>query len=402
VATFLGIVAFVLLLFFLIMFHEFGHFITARWAGIKVSKFFLGFGPTLWSFRRGREEKIPDPKDPTGGYIVRPETEYGIKPILVGGFVKVVGMSPAEEVPAEDEPRSFDAAPTWKRAIVLGAGSVTHFITAFIVLFLVFGVIGTPDEGRPTQIVGDIAGEVDGRPAPAAVAGLREGDRIVEIDNRPVDDWVDVRDGIRSNPGESVDLLVQRGDDRLDIEIEPLAIDESGQEVGVIGVLPRPEFPGRVHRDGPITSVNKSATLIKQLLVGGSTEDGSRVDGFFQALPRAFSPKNLGFTGEGPTNERPISVIGAGRVAVDFAAEGQIVAFLVLFAQLNIFVAVFNMLPLPPLDGGHLLILGIGKLRGRPVDPKTVLPVMAVVFSLLVILGILLIYYDIFSPVQVP
>ncbi len=401
-ATFLGIVAFILLLFFLITFHEFGHYITARWAGIKVSKFFLGFGPTLWSFRRGREEKIPNPDDPMGGYIVRPETEYGIKPILVGGFVKVVGMSPAEEVPAEDEPRSFDAAPTWKRAIVLGAGSVTHFITAFIVLFLVFGVIGTPDEGRPTQIVGDIADEVEGKRAPAAVAGLREGDRIIEIDNRRVDDWVDVRDGIRSNPGETVDLLVQRGNDRLDIEIEPLAVEDGGEEVGVIGVLPQPEFPGRVHRDGPITSVNKSATLIKQLLVGGSTEDGSRVDGFFQALPRAFSPRNLGFTGDGPTNERPISVIGAGRVAVDFAAEGQIVAFLVLFAQLNIFVAVFNMLPLPPLDGGHLLLLGIGKLRGRPIDPKTVLPVMAVVFSLLVVLGLLLAYYDIFSPVQVP
>ena len=279
---------------------------------------------------------------------------------------------------------------------------MTHFITAFVVLFLIFGVIGTPDEGRPTPVVGDIAEEVDGKPAPAPAAGLREGDRVIEIDNRRVDDWVDVRDGIRSNPGETVSLLIQRGNDRRDIEIEPLAVDDAGEEIGVIGVLPRPEFPGRVHRDGPITSVNRSATIIKQLLVGGSAEDGTRIDGFFQALPRAFSPRNLGITGDGPTNERPISVIGAGRVAVDFAAEGQVVAFLFLFAQLNIFVAVFNMLPLPPLDGGHLLILGIGKLRGRPVDPKTVMPVMAIVFSLLVVLGVLLIYYDIFSPVQVP
>jgi len=401
VATFLGIVAFVLLLFFLIMFHEFGHFITARWAGIKVSKFFLGFGPTLWSFRRGREEKIPNPDDRMGGYIVRPETEYGIKPILIGGFVKVVGMSPAEEIPPEDEPRSFDAAPTWKRAIVLGAGSVTHFITAFFVLVLIFSVLGIPDEGGPTAVVDSVQEEIDDRPSPAARAGLRAGDRIVEIDGRTVDEWQDITEVIRSSPGEQLSLAFERDGDRRRVSIEPVAFEDGGETIGLVGVFNRPEFPGRVERLNPIAGANRSVTVIKQLLVGGN-QDGTRVDGFFQALPRAFSPRNLGITGDGPTDERPISVIGAGRAAVGFAEEGQVVAFLFLFAQINIFVAVFNLLPLPPLDGGHLLILGIGKLRGRPVDPKTVMPVMAVVFSLLVVLFVLLIYYDIFSPVQVP
>ncbi len=385
-ATFLGIVAFVLLLFFLIMFHEFGHFITARWAGIKVSKFFLGFGPTLWSYRRGREEKIPNPDDPMGGYIVRPETEYGIKPILVGGFVKVVGMSPAEEVSPEDEPRSFDAAPTWKRAIVLAAGSVTHFITAFFVLFLIFAVIGLPDIDRPKPVVDAIAKEVEGQKAPAAIAGLQKGDEVIEVDGRRVRRWEDVRDGIRSNPGRTIELTLARDGKTRTVEVKPIKAKVGDETVGLIGVQPSYQ----TERLGPLTAIGRSGTVIKQLLVGGRDADGEPIRGFFQQLPRAFSPGSLGLRGGGPTEDRPVSIIGAGRIAVDFASQGQIPAFLLLFAQINIFVAVFNMLPLPPLDGGHLLILGLGKLRGRPVDPKAVMPVMAVVFSLLVVLGVLL------------
>src|SRR5207249_6306502 len=115
-SSLLGVVAFIVLILFAILFHEFGHYVTARWAGIKVSKFFIGFGPTLWSYRRGRVETFVGPN---GAIERRPETEYGIKALPIGGFVKIVGMSPFEDLSPEDEPRSFNAVPRWKRAIVL-------------------------------------------------------------------------------------------------------------------------------------------------------------------------------------------------------------------------------------------------------------------------------------------
>src|SRR5712692_5218282 len=123
-----GALAFVVLIIFAVFFHELGHYVTARWAGIKVSKFFIGFGPTLWSVRRGRVETFVGR---SGAIEQRPETEYGIKLLPLGGFVKIVGMSVIEEVAPEDEPRAFNSAPRWKRAIVLTAGSATHFVTAF-------------------------------------------------------------------------------------------------------------------------------------------------------------------------------------------------------------------------------------------------------------------------------
>ena len=157
-AAFLSLFAFVVLLLFAIFFHEFGHFITARWAGIKASKFFIGFGPTIWSTRRGRIETLVGPD---GATISRPETEVGIKAFPIGGFVKIVGMSPAEEVAPEDVPRSFNAAPRWKRAIVLVAGSASHFVTAFVVLFLILTIGGVPHQAP--EEVGMPAGEDLGR-----------------------------------------------------------------------------------------------------------------------------------------------------------------------------------------------------------------------------------------------
>ncbi|MGH7858181.1 MAG: site-2 protease family protein, partial [Candidatus Binatia bacterium] len=160
-----------------------------------------------------------------------------------------------------------------------------------------------------------------------------------------------------------------------------------GRTIGVIGVFPKQE----IMRVNPLVAAGRSVGELGNLLVG-----------FVQTAPRAFSPDTLGLSGDGPSNERPFSILGAGRLAADLAAEGQIAIFLFLFVQINLFIAVFNMVPLPPLDGGHLLVLGIEKVRRKAVSPQALLPVMAVVFSLLVVLAMLLVYYDIVSPVRLP
>jgi membrane-associated protease RseP (regulator of RpoE activity) len=384
VAGFLSLLAFVVLLLFAIFFHEFGHFITARWAGIKVSKFFIGFGPTVWSTRRGRVETIVGPG---GASVTRPETEYGIKAFPVGGFVKIVGMSVAEEVPPEDQPRAFGAAPRWKRAIVLAAGSATHFVTAFVFLFIILTAIGVPD--RPTLVVGGVSPDLEnGRPTPAAMVGFKPGDRIVAIDGQPARTWDVVASTIRSNIGHKLDITVERDGERIHLEPTPVRYkNPEGKIVGLVGVTP--EFVNR--RLGPVQAVGTSASAMKNL-----------VGEFFHRVPSAFSPQTLGITGgRGPSDQRPFSIIGAGRIATDLASHGRIADFLFLFVQINIFVAIFNMLPLPPLDGGHLIVLLIEKIRGRPVDQRALLPVMAVVLSVLLLLALLLGYYDITSPIKV-
>lgn len=383
-ATFLGAVAFVVLILFAIFFHEFGHFVTARWAKIKVSRFFVGFGPTIWSFRRGRLETVPGPD---GTPVTRPETEYGIKALPLGGFVKVIGMSPFEEVPPEDEPRSFDAAPIWKRAIVLVAGSVTHFVTAFLVLFLVFAVIGVPDPDQRTTTISDIQPEIAGERSPAAAAGLRPGDRIVEIDGREIDAWGDVQTAVQRSPERELAVGIVRDGERMTIHLVPVAEERDGRTIGVMGVFPQEELV----RVNPLVAAGRSVQTI-----------GGMLAAFVDVAPRAFSPDTLGLSGEGPTDERPFSIIGAGRLAAGLAAEGQVLSFLGLFVAINIFIAVFNMLPLPPLDGGHLLVLAIVKIRGKPISPRALLPVTAVVFSLLIVLTMLLVYYDIVSPIGLP
>jgi membrane-associated protease RseP (regulator of RpoE activity) len=387
VAAFVSLVAFIVLLLFTILFHEFGHFITAKWSGIKASKFFLGFGPTIWSTRRGRVETFVGP---TGAMESRPETEFGIKAFPLGGFVRIVGMSAAEEVAPEDEPRSFNAAPRWKRAIVLSAGSITHFITGFVILFLILTIIGSPDVNHPSLTVDLVVQQLaDGKPSPAALAGLKPGDKIVAIDHQPVARWDDAANTIKASANRQLDLTVVRKGERLDLFVKPaLQRNDQGKEVGFVGV--QPHFPNK--RANPVAAIGMSGKAL-----------GTLVTEFFHRVPSAFSPHTLGLTGgKGPTQDRPFSIIGAGRLLTDLGARGDITDFLFLFVEISVFIGIFNLLPLPPLDGGHLIVLLIEKVRGKPVDQRALIPVMAVVVSVLLLLGLLLGYYDITAPIRLP
>lgn len=380
----LGVVLFTVLLLLAIGFHEFGHFVTARWAGIKVSKFFIGFGPTLWSIRRGQKEVVED--EETGEVVERLETEYGIKALPLGGFVKVLGMSPFEEVSPYEQPRSFPAAPAWKRAIVLVAGSVTHFVLALVVFFLMFAAVGLPGDVTPT--ISGVRAEVEGEPSPAARAGLQPGDEIVGVGGEEISEWPELVEAVRGSPGEQTTLTVVRDGERRQLEITPAAVEEGGERIGLIGVLPS----YTTERIGPLDALTRSGRTIGEVLVA-----------VVQVAPDAFSPENLGLVpGAEPSDQRGVSVIGAGQISADLIGSGQFALFLGLFAQINIFIALFNLLPLPPLDGGHLLVLGIEKVRGKPVSPRALLPIMAIVTSLLIALGVLLVFRDIVSPVQLP
>jgi len=394
----LGVILFIVSILTVVMIHEAGHLIAAKAFGFKATKFFVGFGPPLWSFKKG-------------------ETEYGIAAIPAGGFVKIVGMNPYEEVPEEDQPRSYPNKPAWQRAIVLVAGSATHWLVAFVILVITTMTIGFPtNEG--TNEVALVEQEVDGAIAPAAEAGLRQGDVIVEINGSETNDWEDTRAAIRASaPGETLELTVLRGDERLQLDARlgsatfskegelleylppghdgPVRTPPPGAEtVGFLGVQPEPEFETK-GIGGAIVDSGKRVGEITVLSVKGIGQVFTMVFGgeLWDALQG---------DGEREVDEGPLGLVGAGRIAGESVQKGQFLNFVGLIVGFTIFVGLMNLLPLPPLDGGHLAVLAWEKVTGRAVDVRKLIPVAAAVIGFFVILFIAVLYLDLARPVKVP
>lgn len=383
-----GILAFIATLLVMIVFHEFGHFVAARRFGIKVEEFFVGFGPRLFARRRG-------------------ETTYGIKAILLGGYVKIAGMNPWQKVPESELPRTFGAKPPWQRAIVLGAGSLTHFVLAIVVLTVIFVLIGVP--GDPTTTLATVQTKITPPPgfsvdpvaaesAPAKEAGFQAGDRVVAVDGMRIGNWEDLRKAIRSRPGQTISIEVERDGRGVELPVAPVAVTgkspEGGLEtVGLIGIVPR----YTVERAAPHIGVWRAATATGSLIVNSVVVIG-----------KVFSPSGIGriFSSLSETGARgeedPIGLVGGARLTGQAASAGRVQELLGTLTGFIVIIGVFNLLPLPPLDGGYLLILLIEKVRKRTVDLRRVVPVMAFVIGFLIFLQMALIYLDIVRPVTNP
>ena len=393
----LGIILFIVAILLVVMIHEAGHLIVAKIFGFKATKFFVGFGPPLWSFKKG-------------------ETEYGIAAIPAGGFVKIVGMNPYEEVAPEDEPRSYPNKPAWQRALVLVAGSATHWVVAFVILVITTMTIGFPTN-QGTNEVALVEGRIEGNLAPAAEAGLKPGDVIVEIDGQPTEDWNDTRAAIRSTaPGETMQLVVQRDGERmeLDARLGTAVFSEEGdlleyappgedvtadlpsgaESVGFLGVQPEPEFK----TEGLLGAMNTSGGIVVDV-----TARSFR--GIGQVFTMVFGGElwdALQGEGERQVDEGPLGLVGAGRIAGESVQSGQFLNFVGLIVGFTIFVGLMNLLPLPPLDGGHLAVVAWEKVTGNKVDIRKLIPVAAAVIGFFVILFIAVLYLDLARPVKMP
>jgi membrane-associated protease RseP (regulator of RpoE activity) len=376
--------AFVVAVIGMIMIHEAGHFVTAKWSGMKVTEFFLGFGPRLWSVRRG-------------------ETEYGVKAIPAGGYVKIVGMSNLERnVDPADEPRTFRQQSFGRRLLVVSAGIITHFLIAFLVLTLLWTVVGVPRNDKAPVTIEQLS-RLDTGAAPAQDAGFQVGDRIVSYDGMPVTDDADVPAYIRQRPGQPITFIVERnGRSQTLVAIPaPVPVDGEGGTIGRLGISLGPE----------IETVNPAVGAVR-----AGRDVGELTWASIRALGSFFAPSSLRnyadmVTGKPVDDEaaeeaRPVSIVGVGRIAGQ-AAETGIFNVLSLFVILNIFVGVFNMVPLLPFDGGHIAIAAYERIRSRRgqryhADVSKMMPVAAAVLAVMIVLGITSIWLDIFQPPDNP
>lgn len=374
--TAFGVVGFVIVLTLVILVHETGHYWMARRFGMKVEEFFAGFGPRLWSFRRG-------------------ETEYGIKAILLGGYVKIAGMNPYQDTPPEDVPRTFGAKPIWQRALTIFAGPSSHFVMAFLALFLWLAVFGQPV--RYAAEIAAVLPEMNGTESPAAAAGLRVGDVIVSVDGQEVDADAFVALTRENTDGVPMTLVVDREGQRMTVVATPAMSNAQGERVPRFGVNLSQSSPVLERdRPNPVAAVGRAASM--------TWEATTQVLGSFG---RIFGPEGIGrmvslvFSDADRSIDDPVSVVGAANVTGQAAGAADWDLILVFFVSLNIFLGLVNLIPLPPFDGGHLAALAIEKVRGKPVDMRKMVPIGAVVFGLFLLFGLTLVYLDIVKPLDV-
>jgi membrane-associated protease RseP (regulator of RpoE activity) len=367
-----GVLVFATALLFSIGLHEFGHFITAKKFGIKVEQFFIGFGPKLWSVRKG-------------------ETEYGVKALPLGGFVRIAGMNPFEEIPPEDVHRVFKAKRPWKRAIVLAAGSFTHFLLALVIVALTFAIGGEQHFDALTTIE-EVQETFEGAPSPAVRGGVKPGDQLVAIDGVGVTSWEQGVELIHDRGGKRAVLTVARGSSRVDLTVDVADHKPDGTKVGFIGISPA--LKESTVKIGVLNSIGRAGTNV-----------GAAMWESLKGIKNLFSPTSLNrlFNQVVGRQERertdPATIVGLAGQAGQLARAGDYRTFILTIAAFNVFIGVANLLPLPPLDGGHLAVLAYEKVSRRDVDMRRLLPLTAAVISVFSFLFMMLLYLDIVSPV---
>ncbi|HEX9762562.1 MAG TPA: M50 family metallopeptidase [Acidimicrobiia bacterium] len=356
-----GLAAAIAIIFF-VTFHEAGHFVAAKAVGMKATEFFFGFGPRLWSTRKG-------------------ETEYGIKAIPLGGYVRIVGMNPLEEVAASDMGRTYREKKFWEKSVVVLAGVGANFLLAFLMFYGLVLANGVP--GDVTPVVGVV---VEG--APAADAGLEPGDRIVAIDGNRIDDWESVPETLGEiGPGPAT-VTVERDGQTLDFALD-LVASETVPGSGFLGVSPLREQL----TVGPLQALGVSGQLVRQGI-------GDTFSSLYQMLRPSSLAQYFGVllgNTDVPDEIRPVSPIGI--VAIGSQVE-NLALFVAILAHVNVILATINLLPLFPLDGGHFAVALYEKVTGRQADIRRLMPVAATVIGIFAFLGFVAIVLDVANPIN--
>lgn len=339
----IGTMVFLLVLSILVSFHEFGHLIVAKMCGMKIDAYSIGFGPKLLKVKLG-------------------ETEYSLSLILLGGYVKPAGPNFIEDVKPEDpdKNRYFVCKPVWKRALMIIAGPVFNFLLAFILLTgMIYSTNIVPEI---TMTIGEIL-----KNSPAAKAGIQKGDSIVAIDGEKITDWSDLLLHIQENKDKKITLTLKRNEKLLNIGVKP----EPTKEGLIIGIAP-------VIQQKKVSGLAILTEGARQL----GTETKFQAKGMIHVLTRKISSKNLG---------GPIAIFEI----TDAATEGGFLMLLGLMVTLNIALGLFNLLPIPVLDGGRLPLLILEAIIGRPLSKTIQIAIQIMGFTMIMFIFLLATFNDI-------
>jgi membrane-associated protease RseP (regulator of RpoE activity) len=372
VGSVLAIVAFLaLILLVVIPVHELGHMLVAKRFGFKVTEYFVGFGPRLWSFRRG-------------------ETEYGVKALPAGGYVKIAGMNPYESIAPEDLPRVYASKPIWQRALVILSGPLTHLVMGTILYFALFAAYGVPNED--VVVVESVTPVLGNHPSPAAGAGLQPGDVLVRVGE--LEDPTQAQLGpyvtrfARQHPGEALDYVVERDGRTVTLPMVPQLVLQDGVTAGRVGF-----------------TLGLERVSAPEAAWWGAKYTGKTIAAGASSIPKIFGPEGVGrmvtllFTDEERQHTDPQTFVGVSRSVGAAGSEGDWATILAYAAYVTVFIGIVNLIPLPPLDGGHLLLLAWEKVTGRQVDYRRIVPVAATVIVALSLFMVAALLLDIFKPV---
>ncbi|MEZ3156300.1 site-2 protease family protein [Microbacterium sp. BWR-S6Y] len=434
IAFLIGVLVLVIGLAISIALHEIGHLVPAKLFGVRVGQYMIGFGPTLWSKRIG-------------------ETEYGFKVLPLGGFISMAGMYPpapddaepgtkrsrffatmvqdardanAETLIAADD-RVFYKLPVWKRIIIMLGGPAMNLVLAVVLFTIALSAIGIQQGTTTVASVSECVipasqqrqdCQASDPVAPARAAGLQPGDKMISIDGTPVSTFTEAAAIIQASPGADLSMVIERGGAEQTVQFTPQSTDRAvtdsqGQPVTDASGAPEYETIG-------FAGLSPQFAFVPQPLSAGVEATGQyigHVGQIMSQLPvRIYEAAADTLTGQPRDANSPMSVVGAGRMAGEIAAVNapildRVQQMILLVGGLNIALFVFNLIPLLPLDGGHVVVAlwdGIkrwfARMRGkvaRPVDATKLVPLTFVVVVLLVGMGGVLFLADVFNPVQI-
>ena len=398
-ANVLGIILFAVGIGITVALHEAGHMFTARAFGMRVRRYFIGFGPRVASFTRGH-------------------TEYGLAAFPVGGFCDIAGMTAQDEfLTEEEEPYAMYKKPAWQRIIVLAGGITVNLLLGFIILLIIAMTTGLPNpdaDVRPR--VGEVSCAVNQNAegelepcqglGPAGEAGVEPGDIVVALNGETMDSFAQLRDTVMNYPGDTVTLTVERDSEPRDFDITLATVTRLNAEGQLVKV-------GAIGMTNQIIDIRETYSFV-DAFPATARYSGYALNATVQGIAQ-FPAKIPGVVASIFGQERdvngPMSVVGASRVGGELVERSLWSTFFMMLATLNFFLALFNLIPLPPFDGGHIAVIiyenirdALRRLMGKepkgPADYTKLMPVTYVLAFVLMAVGALIMIADVVNPIR--